>query len=409
MKPMDRHSVGRPEEVWAYLVVSDPGQSHTLPDQEEWARSHATANAWRLSKIFKGIESGKSGTRGLCDRMVDEIEALPLDRRPSRILMIRLDRMGRGTGLAPFIAFARICSLGITIETRQDGAIRIEKTQDSLLPLMRFYVGGFENDVRRDKLRATYAKKRTQQLNDRTIAVSTTAPYGLKIVDGKYVAKEPEASAVREAFQMAREFGSHRIAKHLEKSAPPWTLKDGRQKPQSWGTDRVGKLLKNPSYRGTLIDEDTWLLAQVRKGEFKRPTLKYDYALGSALRCVCGAPLRGHPGPGANRPASYRYYQCPNYSAHGGKMKHHRTDLIDAQFIKLLQQLTADHDLLETFVANATTVDRKALMTRLSSLRRELSTFESRRRAIFEAYEMQTVDKIALAWRLDDLRKIVVE
>jgi site-specific DNA recombinase len=154
-----------------------------------------------------------------------------------------------------------------------------------------------------------------------------------------------------------------------------------------------------------LIDEDTWLLAQVRKGEFKRPTLKYDYALGSALRCVCGAPLRGHPGPGANRPASYRYYQCPNYSAHGGKMKHHRTDLIDAQFIKLLQQLTADHDLLETFVANAMTVDRKALMTRLSSLRRELSTFESRRRAIFEAYEMQTVDKIALAWRLDDLRK----
>jgi DNA invertase Pin-like site-specific DNA recombinase len=354
MDPMNPPSIGRPEEVWAYLVVSDPGQAHTLPDQERWARDYAFSNGWHLTEIYRGVESGKAGTRGLCDGMVDAIEALPKGRRPQRILMIRLDRMGRGTGLSPFLAFARLCTMGITIETRQDGAIRVEKTQDSLLPLMRFYVGGFENDVRRDKLRATYAKKRVKRAADATTAIGTTAPYGLQIVDGRYVLKEPEARAVRQAFQMAREYGAHRIAKFLKTNAPPWTLKGGRQKVQTWHTDRVRKMLSNDHYRNTLVDEEAWLLAQVRKGEFKRPTIKNHYALGGALRCVCGTSLRGHPGPGVNRKTSYRYYQCPNYSAHTGKMKHHRSDVMESQFSTLLSRLRADEQLLEHFVSAST-------------------------------------------------------
>jgi DNA invertase Pin-like site-specific DNA recombinase len=109
---MGDRAIGRSEEVWAYLVVSDPGQAHTLPDQEEWARDYAAMHGWDLTKIYRGVDSGRAGTRGLCDRMVDAIEALPKESRPSRVLMIRLDRIGRGTGLGPFLAFAKLCSLG---------------------------------------------------------------------------------------------------------------------------------------------------------------------------------------------------------------------------------------------------------------------------------------------------------
>jgi DNA invertase Pin-like site-specific DNA recombinase len=101
MRQMKQRSLGMPEPVWAYLVVSDPGQAHTLPDQERWAKDYALENGWRLTEIYSGVDSGKLGSRNICDRMVDDIEALHKEDRPTRILMIRLDRMGRGTGLGP--------------------------------------------------------------------------------------------------------------------------------------------------------------------------------------------------------------------------------------------------------------------------------------------------------------------
>jgi hypothetical protein len=85
-------------------------------------------------------------------------------------------------------------------------------------------------------------------------------------------------------------------------------------------------------------------------------------------------------------------------------MKHHRTTHVDGQFLELLRQLRADRDLLERFVSTSSSGDRKALMSQLTAFRRELATHDSRRRAIFEAYESQALTKEELSWRLQDLR-----
>lgn len=237
------------EVVWAYLVVSDPGQSHTLPDQEEWARARAFDLGWNLTKVYRDVDSGRDGTRALFDGLLADIKALPPEDRPSRILMTRLDRVGRGNAIESSMALLELVRTGVTIESRQDGPLTFESTKDVLLPFLRLYVAGLENDNRVDKLKAMYEKKRQAKNSDARIAVGTTPPYGLKIQGGRYEEQQPEAAAVIEAFRLAATYGAHRIAKILKKSAPPWILKNNRSKKMAWGPDSVRKMLRNPKSR----------------------------------------------------------------------------------------------------------------------------------------------------------------
>jgi len=248
-------NVGRKKgHVWAYLVVSSEQQVETIDYQRMWAREAAQQHGWSITETFDGVSSGKDGTRALLKRLVARLEATAAYERPERVLMIRLDRLGRGLGLEALAALAQITQLGVTIHTRQDGDYRIARASDSILPLMRIVTGGIENEARRDKALDTYKRRRLNNLT-----VSNKRPYGIVVVAGRDAPAEPEAKAVRLAFEMAANgFGYSAIGTRLRAIAPPKLYANGRTHDTEWTNDRVRKLLRQRAYRGVVIDEPQW-------------------------------------------------------------------------------------------------------------------------------------------------------
>jgi hypothetical protein len=398
--------------AWAFLVVSDQGQADTLPDQQAWAEQTAREQGWMITRTFSGVSSGKLGARGLTTRMLGELEAAPPEQRPERILMIRIDRLGRGDGLEAIEAFVTLKKLGVVVHTRPDGDLTYGRASALLAPVVHVLISGIDNETRQDKLRSVYKRMRAARKNDPSVAVCMRPPYGLAYRKGHVVPKPPEDTAVRLAYDLKSQgYGCHLVAKRLACVAPPMTLKNGDQRPQRWTSDRVRRLIIKDTYCGTLVDEETWLRAQRPAREVSRPTMRHEYPLGGALRCACGYALVGMKGSG-KRSSSFRYYQCRNTAAHGGKMKHHRSDLLEEQFITVLGRLTADVALLENY-ANSTRTDAnaEALGAQLTASKREYAGLDDRRRAVFGAFEDETLARKDLQWRLDDLgnRKIELE
>lgn len=390
--------------AWALLVVSDPGQADTLVDQRAWAEEAARASGWTLTKIWEGVSSGRLGARGLTLDLIGELERLTPAQRPQRLLMIRLERLGRGDGTEAMEAFLRIRKLDIVIHTRLDGDVSYGRASELLMPVLRLFVGALENEVRRDKLCSMYGRRRAARKTDPWVAISMRAPYGLMYQDGRMVPNPPEDVAVRLAYQLkAQGYGYYLVAKRLTGMAPPMVLKCGKRLVQHWTADRVRKLIKNETYRQTLIDETTWLRAQQPAKEIHRPTRRHEYPLGGALRCVCGSRLVGIIRTWKGAP-SCRYYSCRVPHAHGGHMKFHRSEALERQFVALLESLTADRPLLERYAETKQIRGHaEALDSQLAALRRELGGIADRRRLVFSAYEDGVLKRDDLRWRLDDL------
>lgn len=390
--------------AWALLVVSDPGQADTLVDQEAWAAEVAVQRGWSITKTLSGVSSGKLGVRRLTMQMISELEALAPPDRPQRLLMIRLERLGRGDGVEAMEAFIRLRRLGVVVHTRLDGDVSYDRASDLLMPVLRLFIGGMENEVRRDKLLSMYQRRRDAHSDDPTVAVSMRPPYGLTYKSGHLEPKPDEAAAVRLAYDMKTQgYGHHVIAKRLAQVAPPMALKNGAQWPQRWTADRIARLIKNETYKDVLIDAALWERAQQPVREIQRPTRRFEYSLGGALRCVCGYALTGVKGTG-KKSSTFRYYRCSNYEAHGS-MKHHRSNLLEEQFIALLARLEASDDLLRTYLAGQdNNVDEKVIENRLIGLKSELAGIDKRKRAIFSLFEDGVLPKEDLQWRLADLQ-----
>ena len=391
--------------AWALLVVSDPGQADTLPDQEAWAQAIAAERGWTITETFSGVSSGKAGARELTVRMLQQLEATDAEHRPARLLMIRLERLGRGDGTEAMVTFLRLRQLNVVIHTRMEGDVTYGRASELLMPMVRLLVGGMENEVRQDKLRAMYGRLRTEREEDPSIAISMNPPYGLAYVNGHLNPKPPEDAAVRLAYELKGQgYGSHLIGKRLTIVAPPLTLKNGEQRPQHWTPDRVARMIAKRTYRATLVDVETWERAQLPARVVTRPTMRQEYPLGGALRCVCGRALVGATGM-PRRGVIVRFYQCRDLRNHGGRSRSHQAACVEKQFGAMLQQLTADDELLQNYAKTTTKnqQDADALGRRLTDLRGQISRIDERRRSVFEALEDDTLQPGELRWRLNDL------
>ena len=161
---------------------------------------------------------------------MDALRNIPRAKRPARILMIRLDRLGRGDGLDAMAALAEIRKLGVTIHTRQDGDVTLARASDALSPMFKIITGAFENEARSDKARAVFARKRAAG-----IVAGNKAPYGLEIVSGRHTFLKSHAKVIRTAFKMrASDVGFHSIAIYMTESAPPQKFKNGNEKTIHW-------------------------------------------------------------------------------------------------------------------------------------------------------------------------------
>lgn len=179
--------------AWLYLVVSSDRQADTLADQEAWARGAAAEHGWAITRTFSDPSSGKHGVRELLEEMLAALRATPARDRPKRILLTRIDRLGRGLAIEAIGALAEIRKLGVTLHTRESGDVRLNRVADTVDPIFRSLAGAFENEAKRDRVLAGYDGRRR-----RGEEVGNLAPFGLERVEGRFV-PSPQAWVVQQA------------------------------------------------------------------------------------------------------------------------------------------------------------------------------------------------------------------
>ncbi len=390
------------QTAWAYLVVSSEQQAETLTFQERWAKETAGQHGWILTEMFQGVSSGRDGTRALLKKLLARLEDKPRSERPYRVLMIRLDRLGRGLGLEALAALAQITELGVTIHTRQDGDYKIARASDAILPLMRIVTGGIENEARRDK--ALYAYKMRRESGR---VVGTKRPYGVALVDGRDVPMEPAAGAVRLAFELAANgFGYNAIGTRLQAIAAPKTYRNGRSHETDWTRSRVRMLLRCESYRGVVIDAE--LYDRVRRLLDHAPDTRVrtnPWPLSGALHCSCGrlliGSLRGSP--------PRRVYRCTAVATHKG----HRTFAaltLERRFVELLKMLSASPKLLKEFATKkpiALALDHAGMRASRAGAIERIKENEIERARIWRLNSDGLLPDVHLAQRLNQIDEAI--
>ena len=389
------------ETAWAYLVVSTSEQRDTLDHQRQWAEETASTHGWRIERVFSDATSGRKGVRKLLARLVTELRSTPKDERPSRVLMIRLDRVGRGSIVDSQVALREIHLLGSIVHTRDGGDEKVDGPMNELINAAKFAVASFENAVKAEKMRSAHARWKREGRH------FGPPPYGTeKDSEHRLIVKEPQAGFVRKAFELrAAGAGYIRIARDVGRYAPPQGTYAGKPRSSTWHPHSVTQLLKCRSYRGLVVDEDLFDRVQmVRNPDWKltRTSKVYPWPLSGILRCECGWTMAGVAcGSMTHR---VRRYTCRHPRYHGFDHRPSvRADVAEAWFLDRLRGLGAKPELLSDARRARAAGDVGNLREAISTARVELTEVERLRGM---AWGLQGDGRIAaaeLARRLDDL------
>jgi DNA invertase Pin-like site-specific DNA recombinase len=182
--------------VWLLAAVSSEGQAETLPHQRAWGEEVASTRGWRLTRIIEGVATGKAGPRRIVRDLLTDIRALDAEARPTRLLMIRADRLGRGSIVESQIVLRDLHDLGVSVFTRDQGEVKLDSAMDELISAATLAVARHENDVRREKMRQVRRRKREAG------EPMGKAPYGLRYENNKCFTDAERAPIVREAFKL---------------------------------------------------------------------------------------------------------------------------------------------------------------------------------------------------------------
>ncbi len=383
--------------AWLYCAVSSSPQEITLDSQEQWGQQTAKVHGWTITRTFKGVSSGKTGTRKLLDDLLAELRATPKAARPERLLLVRIDRLGRGTGLEGIAALAELKKLGVAVWTREDGEVKIERASDTILPAIRTIVAALENEARSDRVRAGQARRRAAGKHLGAV------PYGTVLVEGKPVAYEPEAAIVREIFDLlAAGWGLERIAGHVRSKAPPKRQGDGSERRLTWGQSTVRSIYLSEVVRAIVVSPEALAQAEAARAENYRyrPTGEWDWPLRGAVRCTCGHLLMGMA-TGVD-PYRIRYYRCRSHPydqrGPGNRSPGYRADALEASFAAILTDLAA-HPAEVMRKPRASSAERLAAQE--TALRTQLARLDRRRRRACELAEDGAYSPADLRDRLD--------
>ena len=390
-----------PAVAWALTAVSSDVQADTLAHQRAWAEEAAKAKGWRLERVLgdesEGVGTGKHGPRAIVNRLLAELRAVPAAARPSWLLVIRADRLGRGQDIVDNqIVLRDLKRLGVSVWTR-GGEKKADTAMEQLVNAVEAAVAAQENEVRRDKATAVYKRKRSSGQ-----AVGNKRPYGLKIGSGGRDEPDPErADVVRQAFALrCGGAGYHAIGLRLAAIAPPHVFKNGRISAVRWTPTRVKRLLENRGYvTGGVLDEVTFLRAQ-RASEGVGPAraqARHAWPLSGSIRCFCGAAMTGIAGGKPDR--RIRYYACRRQGMHTTTTRLVRADDLETQFVALLARLKASPQSAARYRLRAAGAgSARALEKSLTDLRAQADRIKLGRERV---WEMELGGKM----REDDLRE----
>jgi hypothetical protein len=269
-----------------------------------------------------------------------------------------------------------------------------------LIAAVRFATARQENEVRSEKARALYEKRRREG----RAYIGNRPPYGLRLVDGKLQPELKFKKTIATAFKMRLAGdGYHLIGKRLEAIAPQREFKNGRTYRTFWTETRVRRLLQTEAYNGTIVDEVTWHRAQSvnqHLGRDRAQPNKYPWPLGGALHCVCGKILKGiNAGPQRHR---IRYYRCPNVAEHGMNLLF-RADAAEEAFLRLIDTLQASEDLEQSWSSQRVESTLEARRHELSQAKTTLAAIERKRDRAWEAHAAGNITGDQLQERLAQL------
>ena len=364
------------ETAWALCVVSSDPQGGTLEDQRSWAARTAKERGWTLGRVFEGVSTGKVGPRKIVEELLAAIRSLAPEKRPQWLLLIRLDRIGRGSAVQGQLVLQTLLELGVRVWTRDGGEEKIDTAMDELRAFVKLTVGRHENDVRREKAVNVYRRKREAGL-----AVGNQRAYGLRIgKDGRDEADGERAKTVSLAFKLRAEgWGYQRIGARLSESAPPREFKNGTVRQIRWTPTRVLRLLQNKNYVGPIVTEAQFHAAQQVSKTLSQvhPRRVHFWPLSGAIRCYCGRMMNGL----CSGPTGYRtrYYACRALWAHAGKIRLVRADDLEAAFVGLLSRLRAKPSLVAAYQKRSAANSIAELEHDLRRAQRELSVIEKER------------------------------
>ena len=395
-----RNSITAP--AWALCAVSSEGQAETLSHQRRWAEEAASSRGWRLTRVVEGVATGKNGPRRIVRDLLVDLRALDAETRPKYLLMVRCDRLGRGSIVESQIVLRDLMDLGVGVVTRDQGEVKLDSAMDELISAATLAVARHENDIRSDKMLGVRRRKREAG------EPMGTAPYGLLVKAKKYVPDRERAPVVREAFNLRlKGNGYQQIATRLTAIALPQAFLNGKTRVVNWTPTRVSILLKQRAYVGTIIDEGTFAraqrVAQLLTNSPKRNAIRrYPWPLAGSMRCYCGRTLKGMAC--GIEPWRYRYYTCVARWNHDGKLRLVRAERVEEQFVALLEKLKASPDLVVRYGRKAATpVAPRTLESAIRDLKMKLSEINRRREQAWELHSAGRVRSEDVQERLDDL------
>ena len=386
--------------VWFLAVVSSEQQADTLPHQRSWAEGEARKQGWRILRVFEGVASGKAGPRALVRELLAEVRSTEPGRRPQYVVMIRLDRLGRGSIIDAQVAVKDLADLGVGVWTRDMGEVKLDSAMSQLIAAAQLSVAAHENEVRVDKARDVYRQKRAAGK-----AIGNKRAYGLKIgPDGRDSPNGAAADVVRLAFRLRVEgAGYHVIGQRLSEVAVPHAFKNGESHTVRWTPTRVLRLLRNQAYRGVVVDDALFLKAQAVKDRLGpvRPQRAHAFPLSGSARCYCGRALTGLVSGSSRTP----YYSCRASWNHDGSYRLVRADHLEPQFLDLLKRLRATPDLADRYRKSSAAGPMKMLKKALEEAEREIAGIDKRREAAWELHAAGKVRNEDLQERLDRLSR----
>jgi DNA invertase Pin-like site-specific DNA recombinase len=397
---------GKDSLAWALAVVSSEAQAESLPDQRRWAEATATSNGWKLLRVVEGVASGKVGPRKVVRDLLADLRALDPTARPKVLLMIRADRLGRGSIIDSQIVIRDLQDLGVSLFTRDQGFVRLDSAMAELISSATLAAAAHENDVRSDKMLDVYRKRR-----DAGTFTGNRPPYGMLRKEGALVRDGKRAAVVREAFKLRlRGNGYDAIGKRLENIAPPQSFRNGKSHEVKWTATRIMRMLTNRNYVvGKLVSEADFARAQrvaetlstVDRSRDRRR--RWPWPLAGALRCYCGRMMIGTAG--GQEPWRIRYYAC-RYGAHDVSVRLVRADSLEEQFVDLLRRLRASPQLVERYRKRANApVSPKLLERTLRELKAKVEEVNRRRESAWELHVAGRVRSEDVQERLDKLAK----
>jgi DNA invertase Pin-like site-specific DNA recombinase len=328
--------------TYLYIRYSDDkqeqGSSHSR--QIERARAYCSQNGLTLIEdddhvFFDGGKSAFKGEHlaegGELKRFYDRVEDGTIPRG-SVLLVEELDRLSRAGMWSATEKFRELTDNGIVVITLMDGK-RWDGSggiSDALTLMIKADLAHQESAKKSDRVAGSWTKRYSEARAGRRIKFPLCSWLTYDEADAtKYKFKEPEASVVREIFEMAATgFGMTRIAQELHtRGHKPF-------RGSKWITASVFSIVKNRTAIGTytprdsgepvenyfpaVVDESLFNAAQGAISERKvaggaRQSKKINVWNGIAKCGLCGGALHCLPkGRGKNE---HRYLVCSNKTA----------------------------------------------------------------------------------------------